>query len=50
MVESIYLYLLPIKWLDKLGEFSITRTFKGHIKKKIKDQNANLQLVDVSQN
>jgi ribosomal protein S19 len=28
----------------KLGEFSITRTFKGHIKK-IKDQNANLQLV-----
>jgi small subunit ribosomal protein S19 len=34
----------------KLGEFSITRTFKGHIKK-IKDQNANLQLVtDVSQN
>jgi small subunit ribosomal protein S19 len=32
----------------KLGEFSITRTFKGH---KIKDQNANLQLVtDVSQN
>jgi small subunit ribosomal protein S19 len=34
----------------KLGEFSITRTFKGHIKK-IKDQNDNLQLViDVSQN
>jgi small subunit ribosomal protein S19 len=33
----------------KLGEFSITRTFKGH--KKIKDQNDNLQLVtDVSQN
>jgi hypothetical protein len=28
----------------KLGEFSITRTFKGHIKK-IKDQNDNLQLV-----
>jgi hypothetical protein len=30
----------------KLGEFSITRTFKGHYKK-IKDQNANLLVIDV---
>jgi small subunit ribosomal protein S19 len=26
--------VLLTKWLGKLGEFSITRTFKGHIKKK----------------